>query len=66
MTKRSKMPRTLYTAGTAPFEGGPNTLRSYIRSGKLGEVPRLTNGTPILYLEHVDRANQILKQNRRG
>lgn len=66
MTKRSEIPSTLYTAGTAPFKGGPSTLRGYIKSGKLGEVPRLTNGTPILYPEHVDQANQILKQNRRG
>ena len=53
-------PPKLYTVGTAPFAGGPATLRKYVREGRLGPVPRLPNGTPILYPEHVTRANKLL------
>ena len=62
--KSQAYPPKLYTVGTTPFDGGTATLRSYIRDGKLGDVPHLPNGTPILYPEHVTKANKLLGRTR--
>ncbi len=62
--KSRKYPLKLYTVGTAPFVGGPATLRKYVREGRLGRVPHLPNGTPILYPEHVNHANKLLGRRR--
>ena len=62
--KSQAYPLKLFTVGTAPFAGGPATLRKYIRDGQLGPVPKLPNGSPILYPEHVDRANELLRRSR--
>jgi hypothetical protein len=60
--------KKFYTVGVARFEGGPRTLRSYIKGGHLGDVARIddANQTPLLTPEQVERANRLYNQRRAG
>ncbi len=60
--------RRICTPNTAPrfgYLGGPSSIRNFARTGKLGDVPRLPDGTYVLTPKHIARANKIYK-GRRG
>ncbi len=60
--------QNLCTPNSAPrcgYIGGPDTIRALARSGKLGEVPRLPDGTFVLTPDHIARANKLYKGRRK-
>jgi len=55
------------TPNSAPrcgYVGGPSTIRALARSGKLGDVARLPDGTYVLTQEHITRANKLYQGRR--
>ena len=64
MTRKSN---TVCTPNTSPrhgYQGAPDSIRHYAKTGMLGDVPRLPNGTFVLSPEHIARANKIYRTRR--